>query len=128
MYRRITMSNELYHYGVPGMKWGQRKAKLQSAADSYRKAAKTETNVNKANKYLNKASKLEKKSAALDTKQGRIKYNVKKGAAITAGVLAASGALYISNFKGWKMGKKHMMDRVQLVLDIMESDIIKAYK
>lgn len=36
----LTADGELYHYGVPGMKWGQRKASYASEQSAYKKARK----------------------------------------------------------------------------------------
>lgn len=87
------MNDELYHYGVPGMKWGQRKAKLMEKAGYYRKAASDNaSDVIKQYKYSKKADKLEKKAASLDTTSGKVAYHAKRGALATAGALAAIGA------------------------------------
>ena len=32
------MNNELYHYGVKGMKWGQRRAQKKAAKSKYKSA------------------------------------------------------------------------------------------
>lgn len=50
-------NNELYHYGVPGMRWGHRKAATSSSNTSRRtksETAKTTTN----NKHLSKKTKI----------------------------------------------------------------------
>ena len=39
-YNHTQQPDELYHYGVPGMKWGQRKAQVSSAKTAYRSAKK----------------------------------------------------------------------------------------
>lgn len=36
----LTADGELYHYGVPGMKWGQRKASYASEQSAYKQARK----------------------------------------------------------------------------------------
>ena len=37
----LTADGELYHYGVPGMKWGQRKASYAAEKSSYKSSKKT---------------------------------------------------------------------------------------
>ena len=40
LYHCDASESELYHYGVPGMKWGQRKASYASEKSSYKQAKK----------------------------------------------------------------------------------------
>jgi len=40
LYHYDATESELYHYGVPGMKWGQRKAAYASEKNAYRQAKK----------------------------------------------------------------------------------------
>ena len=39
-YNYTQQSDELYHYGIPGMKWGHRKVQVSSAKTAYRSAKK----------------------------------------------------------------------------------------
>lgn len=50
------MNNELYHYGVPGMKWGKRKASYTSNHRSTKKSKKTNVkrSVRRAQEKYNK--------------------------------------------------------------------------
>lgn len=40
LYHCDSTGDELYHYGVPGMKWGQRKASYAAEKDAYKKSKK----------------------------------------------------------------------------------------
>lgn len=39
-YNQTVSSDELYHYGVPGIKWGRRKARYEAKASEARKSAR----------------------------------------------------------------------------------------
>lgn len=83
----LTESNELAHYGVPGMKWGVRKA----VYGSIYKSAKNSKIEEKANKYDLKAVKAYKKGEKLHAKNdlGRANKAAKK-----AGKYAIKSAKY----------------------------------
>lgn len=66
-------NNELYHYGVKGMKWGHRKAqKYESKASTARESAKEWREIGK-----NKAAKYEAKGKAKKAERIKSKYNSK---------------------------------------------------
>ena len=80
------MNNELYHYGVKGMKWGVKKSVYKDMTKSQRRKAKKE--------YL----KTEEGKQYKSRKKAAIKGAVIGGAA-AAGAIAAAPVLY-------KIGKK----------------------
>ena len=61
---------ELQHYGVKGMKWGRRKARLQAIGDRFRRGAASAKDA--ATKGLNKAKKQARKVAGTElAKRGK---------------------------------------------------------
>ena len=71
MKQYTIINGELYHYGVQGMKWGVRKAKLQAKAEK-------RSAMNKAlDDYYKKTNKINSKYASLDEAKGYSKKDQK---------------------------------------------------
>lgn len=93
--------NELRHYGVLGMKWGVRKARLDSARKKYN-TANNRSEEKAAKKEVKEAKKIYKKETALNKHQK----NVRLGATIAASILAtpiggiAVASLMTSHYRG----------------------------
>lgn len=62
---RVIRSGELYHFGVPGMRWGHRKISAYGAAKSVRKLRRLDK---KYHKQTLKAQKFNYKSARLENR------------------------------------------------------------
>ena len=72
-------NNELYHYGVPGMRWGQRRATTKVDKTSSKTKRKSETKTEKPKKKLSKGAK------------------IAIGSAVTAATLVGVGKLLTSD-------------------------------
>ena len=100
-------SNELYHYGVPGMKWGVRKRRdAVSIARGNRRSSSAYGNMNsskaaykQAKQAYKQAKKAERNSPeARAERAAKAKRAAKVGAAVAATALAAYGAYKLNKF------------------------------
>lgn len=115
--------NELYHYGVPGMRWGHRKearitkrAKKQGWSDDATETAKIR--IKKVNQMSNKELKTVNERRNLEQNYRNLNPNaIKKGIAIAGTTVAALGtvaALY-KHGKTIVAGGKKVLERYKKV-------------
>ena len=106
-------SSELYHYGVPGMKWGQRKQRVQVSGGgrlgrgSQASASSTSAKV------------------ARDKKKSRVKKGIAIGAAVAGTALAAYGAYKVSQYKN---NQRAIKAGYKAYDDIIESALANSVK
>lgn len=84
-YNNTVYSNELYHYGVPGMKWGHRKARPIANIIGRRRSS-------------NKSDPNYKNSPEYQAKVARRKKALKVGAAVVGTALAAYGTYKLAKY------------------------------
>ena len=95
MWKYNYTSDELYHYGTPGMKWGRRKAKGSFNASDYRKSKIDKATAKIDRKIAKKQANEKRKQLQYELAGGKSKYVAKKiavGAGITSGILATAFA------------------------------------
>lgn len=85
LYHFDINNSELYHYGVPGMKWGQRKARVAPSGGIARGKSKT-------------TSQNSNPTAQKEARKAKAKKALKIGAAVAGTALAAYGAYKLSKF------------------------------
>lgn len=107
---QYRQTNELYHYGVPGMRWGIKKMKYEAKAESYRKAADNAKEHYKKAKLMDKADKYDARAKSLDTTKGKVAETArdvaKVGAVTAVAALGVIGAMRLSHIGGFKKGVK----------------------
>ena len=86
---RVIRSGELYHFGVPGMRWGHRKLSVRGAAKSARKLRKLDKRIHKqtlrAAKFNYKSARLENRNSVRAMKKSaKFKEKANKAAARAA--------------------------------------------
>lgn len=118
----MTMNNnEIYHYGVPGMRWGVRKSNMKGWSNDAVTAARIKTKKvnqmsNKELSTLNARQSLEKKHSDLNPSA------IKKGIAIAGATAAAIG----TGVTLYKYGKQAVNKGKEIVKKNKDKKVAKA--
>lgn len=127
----MTNNNELYHYGILGMRWGVRKASKTTkpssdAAEAEKiKKKKVSEMSNDELQKLNRRQQLEKSHKELNPS------SIKKGLAVAGAVVAALGtitALYKYSKQGIDKGKAIVQKNKNLKIKQQRKATIKQFK
>lgn len=122
-------NNELYHYGVPGMRWGHRKAQ----PEAYQRLGRSRTSYKTAKKQASAQYKQAKKDYRNDPevkaiRKQKAKRALKVGAAVAGTALAAYGAYKLNKFvkdkncqiaskKGLEYARKRFESETKFMVD-----------
>ena len=127
------LSNELYHYGVLGMKWGYKKGKsgigsLKTTKNKWSDDAKTVSELKKKNKKELSNADLKKVNERTQLERTYSNLNpsgIKKGMAfvVSAGALMASATTLYNNADNFVKAGKKVVDMLQInkVLDVIDT-------
>ena len=88
------MQDELYHFGVKGMKWGRRKVKTQKDSPKQKRQQKIKEMSKMSDDQLRKAiNRLQMEKQYSELVSGRYKTTVDKGKSAVAKYLAGAGMM-----------------------------------